>query len=613
MQITRENDRLYIKGDRYALAFPQDRPFVVVEDAEGDVLMELFVPSSIHTLTGRDDTVERLGEWRIEETPGGCVASLEAKSSIWEAKTYRFRCRPNRFTYEMAVRGEGRLAEVHYFGGYYSGHVRWGSGFFWSGQRFKRGFNPEPNGQEINYFAPTGGSVIDMMGVPLPGKGDWYFTPPPFCFAFEGERGWVGLGVEAQPGHNRFTEYSYQAQFGFHLTLSYEGHTAVNGEYSLPAIGFDFADTEYGALAAHVRSLRETSLVPVPQPAEKPGWWTSPIFCGWGSQCYVASLAQDRAPHYARQELYERFIAELDRNGVTPGIVVLDDKWQAQYGENAVDEDKWPDLSAFIRRQHEEGKKVLLWLKAWDPEGLPAEECIRNAAGLPIAFDPTNPAFERRLRASVRLMLSADGYDADGFKIDFSARIPSGPGIRAYGDEWGLELMRRYLWILHDEAKRTKPDALVMSHTPHPYLADVVDMIRLNDINTGKDVIQAMTLRAKVAAIGCPEAIIDTDNWPITNRSDWRDYVRLQPELGVPSLYYVSHLDMTKEPLEPDDYALIRETWEAARKNGGVGRIAEAARRGTASTEATARPAEVDGDPGSGATMAEKGNGAWWA
>jgi hypothetical protein len=100
-----------------------------------------------------------------------------------------------------------------------------------------------------------------------------------------------------------------------------------------------------------------------------------------------------------------------------------------------------------------------------------------------------------------------------------------------------------------------------MSHTPHPYLADVLDMIRLNDINMGKDVIRAMTHRAKIAEVACPEAIIDTDNWPITNKSDWRDYTVLQPKLGVPSLYYASHIDATGEPLTADDYALIREAW----------------------------------------------------
>jgi len=63
---------------------------------------------------------------------------------------------------------------------------------------------------------------------------------------------------------------------------------------------------------------------------------------------------------------------------------------------------------------------------------------ITNAAGVPVAVDSSNPSFERRLRESIRLMLSADGYDIDGFKIDFTARIASGPDLHLLRDVWGL-------------------------------------------------------------------------------------------------------------------------------------------------------------------------------
>jgi hypothetical protein len=284
-----------------------------------------------------------------------------------------------------------------------------------------------------------------------------------------------------------------------------------------------------------------------------------------------------RAPDFARQALYEDFLARLEQEQVCPGIVVLDDKWQATYGDNRVDPAKWPDLRGFIDRQHAAGRKVLLWLKAWDPEGVPPGECITNAAGLPLAVDPNNIAYEKRLRESVQHMLSPDGYDADGFKIDFTARIPSGPGTNTAGNAWGLELMKRYLGQIYTEAKLVKPEALVMTHTPNPYLADVLDMIRLNDINMHKDVTRAMRHRARVAAIACPAAVIDTDNWPITNKADWRTYTALQPDLGVPSLYYASHIDSTREPLDADDYALLRTHWaryrQARRNAGGPGTV----------------------------------------
>jgi hypothetical protein len=547
----------------YRLTCAGDRPFVYLDDAAGERLAELFVLSAVQPWHGRDDTVST-GAWQVAEGPDEVVLSLPAASSAWQEKVYRFRCRPQGFSYEIEVAGHGLLAEVHPFAGYYSGNLRWGSGFFVSGQRFRRLFNPEPNTAEENYATPTTSSAIDLGGVPLPGRADWFFTPPPFCFAVEGPRGWVSLGLEPAAGANAFSSYHYRGQRdAFHLSLHYDGQTAVDGRYVLPAVTFHFAPDEYAALGAHVAALRAAGAVPPAGRAAPAAWWREPIFCGWGAQCHLAGQAKAHPAGYARQELYEQFLATLAQHGVRPGIVVLDDKWQASYGNNEVDEAKWPDLPGFIERQHRYGRHVLLWLKAWDPEGVPVDECITNAAGQAVAVDPTNPAYERRLRSVVRRMLSGDAYGADGFKIDFSARIPSGPGLCLHGAAWGLELMKRYLAIIYDEAKSTKPDALIMTHTPHPYLADVLDMIRLNDMNVGRDIVAAMRHRARVAAIACPDALIDTDNWPITDRAAWRRYLPLQAELGVPSLYYSSHVDATGEPLEEEDYALIRNVWAA--------------------------------------------------
>jgi hypothetical protein len=561
MRVVQDGPAIRIEGEVYSLTCVPDRPYVNLLDAAGNLLAELFYLSSVHTLEGRDDTVSA-GTWEVQEMPDHVALLLTAQSSLWKRKTYRFRCYPERLAYDVEVEGSGHLAEVLYFGGYYSGSLRWGSGFFWSGQRFQAGFTPEPNIPEQFTFHPSGGSTIDLIGVPISGKTGWFFTPPPFCFAFQTVSGWLGMGVEAAPGANQYADYQYRGGLDcFHLLLNYDGYTAVDGLYALPSIGIDFASDAYNALARHAASLRAQGYAPDRTPEGRPDWWRTPIFCGWGSQCHVASAEKGRAPDYARQDLYEGFLKALEANGLSPGIVVLDDKWQATYGGNHADIRKWPDLPGFIAAQHRAGRKVLLWLKAWDPEGLPLEECVTNAAGLPVAFDPTNPAFERRFRDAIRHMLSPEGYDADGFKIDFTARIPAGPGLKLHDRVWGLELMKRYLFILHDEAKRVKPDALVMSHTPHPYLADVLDMIRLNDINMGSDVNRAMTHRARVAAGALPNTLIDTDNWPITSKAVWREYVRLQPQLGVPSLYYATHIDSTGEPLTPDDYALIRETW----------------------------------------------------
>ncbi len=566
MHLVRDGGTLGVVAQRYSLLFPADRPFLYLDDRAGARLAELFLLSSAHPMNDRDHTLE-LGEWSVEELQNRVLFTLPVHSSAWKHKTIRISCEPHRFTYSIKVEGVGSLAQVDYFGGYSSAHCRWGSGFFWSGHHFNRGFNPEPNADEIFYFPPSAGSTIDLTGVPLPGKSTWFFTPAPFCFAFEGKNGWLAMGVQAMPGENRYTEFSYRGQMsGFHLSLAYDGHTHIQGANQLPAISFDFGKDEQGVYSSYMQGLASAGAIVSRESVSQPAWWREPIFCGWGAQCYLAAVEGGQASTFSTQHNYRRFVDTLENRGIHPGTIVLDDKWQQTYGENCVDVNKWPNLRAFNAEQHASNRRVLLWLQAWSAEGLPVSECITNAAGLPLACDPSNPAYERRLRAMVRSLLSPYGYDADGFKIDFTARIPTGPGIRTYGDVWGLELMRLYLGIIYDEAKRAKRDALVVTHTPHPYLADVLDMIRLNDINKGKDINRAMEQRARIAALACPDALIDTDNWPMTDKSAWRDYVRLQPQLGVPALYYVTHIDTTQEALDEQDYQLIRETWEQYRR-----------------------------------------------
>src|SRR5215213_686470 len=242
-------------SETYSLIFLEDRPFVNLLSPQGDRLAALFLLSSIHTLQGRDATT-KLGSWEVREQPGVTTFVLHAESSLWKSKRYRFRCFPHRFTYDVEVEGNGQLAEVNYFGGYYSWQPRWGSGFFWSGQHFLSVFNPEPNADEKNYFSPQSNAHVDLMGVPLPGRKDWFFTPAPFCFAMQSSQGWLSLGVETEPGQNRFTEYAYHGKLeAFHLSFAYDGQTAVEGSYQLPAIGFDFADDEYAALGKHVEAL----------------------------------------------------------------------------------------------------------------------------------------------------------------------------------------------------------------------------------------------------------------------------------------------------------------------------------------------------------------------
>jgi hypothetical protein len=551
-----------ISTGRFSLLIQPNKPFLLLSDSEGLEIAELFPFSSVHTAQGLDDTTQT-SAWEVTRNAEEILLECNASSSIWQNKRYRLRCTSTSLHYWIEVEGEGNLTEVDYFGGYCSSSLRWGSGYFESGNSFLEGFTPEPNTREAIYFPASSSERIDLTGVPIPGRDGWFFTPSPFCFCFRTRAGWLSAGVEASPLENRFSDYQYQAgDRWFHFTLAYDGMTRVHGSYSLPMLSIYFADDPYDALKLHAEALRERNWAASSHPGQTPAWWREPIFCGWGAQSNLASKVEGWTPDFATQDNYNQFLAELDMHGINPGTVVIDDKWQQHYGENSVDPQKWPDMGGFVREQHERDRKVLLWLKFWDPDGLPADECITNAGGAIVAVDPTNPKFITRFTESIRYLLASESLNGDGFKVDFSARIPCGPGMRIHQDVWGLELMKTMLKLLYTTAKAVKPDALIITHTPHPYLAPYLDMIRLNDINRGKDLIKAMVHRQKVARIACPDALIDTDNWPITNKADWLAYLDIQSDLGVPALYYSSEIDATHEKLTTADYARLRNQWK---------------------------------------------------
>jgi hypothetical protein len=321
-------------------------------------------------------------------------------------------------------------------------------------------------------------------------------------------------------------------------------------------------DDPWDGLRRHRRELDARGAVPARRAASKPAWWNEPIFCGWGAQCWLERERGGLARDHATQTNYDAFLARLEEHGVVPGIVVLDDKWQATYGRNEPDTAKWPDLKRWIADRHARGQRVLLWWKAWDAEGLPPELCLRNAEGAPVAFDPNNPAGREELARIVTTLVGE--LDADGFKTDFTARTPSGRGLAGSEGTWGIALLHRLLGVLYDAAKAAKPDALVMTHTPHPSFVDVTDMIRLNDVIGGVDLVEQMEFRADVARAAVPELPIDTDDWRAPNKREWREYLAVKRSIGVPSLYYASHIDATGEELDEDDYAALREVFTRA-------------------------------------------------
>jgi hypothetical protein len=300
---------------------------------------------------------------------------------------------------------------------------------------------------------------------------------------------------------------------------------------------------------------------------DRPDWWARPLFCGWGEQCRQAKLEGGHPTAYSTRERYDRWLAILQHHGIVPGTIVIDDRWQRTYGRNEPDPDRWPDLRGWIADRHRDGQRVLLWFKAWDPEDLPPDACVTDALGRPIAADPTTRSYARLLRQRMADLLGPDGLDADGLKVDFTAQTPAGPGLRREGSAWGVALLHRLLELVYRSAKAAKPEALVITHAASPLFADVTDMFRLNDLLRLDDpdpfarAVPQMRHRARVAASVEPGMLIDTDDWCMPSLAEWRSYLAVKPELGVPALYYATGIDHSGEPFTDADYEAIAAAW----------------------------------------------------
>ncbi|MCU1437840.1 MAG: hypothetical protein JWP66_927 [Naasia sp.] len=613
--VTRSARWLTVSGTWYSLSFPADAllvnrsPSAVLLGVDGNNWTDLSLLASVDRIGAADETYA-LEAPHVEDSTGDEVTVvIAASSTAWDARETRVRCTAETIEVTVTVRGDGLLDEVVLLGGRAT-LVTGACGEFRSAIGFRSVFVPVPT-EPVAFVRPArSAAALGVVGDAEPGRLNGIFSPPPLALGF-GRRDpagptdlpggdWLGLSVRAPVESLTFTTFRYEPlDAGYWLRLAYEGHTRVAGGWTSPTLVLRPAVDAIGVLENHREDLRAAGFA-AGDPAPGPGWWEEPMFCGWGAQCArsahalhgtadpSAATAPETpleeafvvllAPQLARQSAYDEFLATLDDANLTPGTIVIDDRWQAEYGTGTPDLGHWPDLKGWIAAKHAAGQRVLLWWKAWDPAGLPAEECVLDAGGRPVAADPANPAYLARLARIVADLLSPDGLDADGFKVDFTQRAPSGRSLRGAEGVWGIAALHRLLGTLHDAAKAAKPDALLITHALHPSFGPVGDMVRLNDVlrfdagGTPVPVAEQLAVRARIAGASLPGLPVDTDQWPMPNRGEWLAYAGAQHRLGVPALYYVEAIDRSGEPIGPEHLAVVRDTWDEYRARSGARR-----------------------------------------
>ncbi|MCR5151001.1 MAG: hypothetical protein K6B52_07230 [Clostridiales bacterium] len=489
-----------------------------------------------------------------ERQKGACTELIwQAKSHAWEKKEYIVCVFDDHVTYEIHMQGAGAPERIDYFRGAKTGGA---AHYFVAGCLHCQA-------EDMDYERERRFVGTDLFLYP------GMASPPPFVFPFfnDANDARIAVGVAAPKGENTYSRINirYIKPQTMWLELPYDAGALAPESRTSPTVWFGFGNEDFAIVRNYADWCRERFDYPAaPNPAAGPEWWNKPIFCGWLEQDFLAGHGE-KAKEYATQQAYEEMTRRIDRVGLRPGVIIIDDKWQKDYGTMEPDTEKWPDMRAFTDAQHAAGRHVLLWWRLWAPDGLSGDECIQDS-GVNVAADPTSSAYLARLQKIIhRLLSDAPGcMNCDGFKLDYIYRLPK-PEVKGHAAEAGvagMELMRRYYKAIYDLAKKEKADALINTSVAHPYFGDVFDQIRLHDYNSAqRSTVSIMRFRAAFVRAVFPGARIDTDgaNFFTGNSQHILYHNRAAVEIGCPSLYGLI-------PLTDDELSEIQTVWDEYEK-----------------------------------------------
>jgi len=401
--------------------------------------------------------------------------------------------------------------------------------------------NPNPR--------PHGGQFTSLRTTMISGSNsDRWFCPSPFCFPIRVADGsWMSVSVAPTVEELDFTGFMTEPRENgsTRFTLDYTSpHKAVNTFKFVPLVFRFGAADPYKALEAYADGLVTMGKVP-PLKREPADWWKGVMLCGWGEQCAKIPVVRD----HCSQPVYQNLLDTFDEEGIDWDILTIDDFWGIERGIWRVDETSWPDMRKFIDTQHNRGRHVLLWVCPYT-DGLPDDELY--IVGEQKLLDPANPKYLRRLEENLRHMLSDEEgcLNADGMKLDFTGGCPM------YGVEHcttplhGMRYLYEFFKVIHDIAKKIKPDCLLDFQLANPHFAAFHDMVRLNDCKVTMGMaLSTYTNRAYIGQSATFGALIDTDH------PDSIEYLSNSYKFGNISLYLSADQVKTDKELT----ALVRK------------------------------------------------------
>lgn len=577
MQFIETKQGFLLRGAEYEARVLQADVPVAVFAFDGREIAELAMVS---TLDGQNKK-EKLTEVRIAavDREGETLrVELTAQSNVWESRRFVWVFEQERATYRHYAQGKGDLGRCYFFSSGRPGLYDAGdSDGYHTNAAFLTPYYHTFNSNLANVtdFDISQPGFVGVGRSECVGRADYInmeryygiFSPAPLCFAFYHEQACMGLGIGAKPGDYRFNglEYSGCLKYASCFYVQYMGYTHVDGCFESPEAVLNFDYAPFGCLKRYVDWIDERGYG-TDFRFDEAAWHRQPIFCGWAEQTALCPSDMEPADR-ATQANYEQWVEELDSRGIPYGTIVIDDKWQKEYGTFEVDREKWPDMAGFVRRQHEKGKRVLLWIPAYQIQGIPEAYCTRDETGKPLFAAVGYEPYDRFVRESVIRLVQET--DIDGFKEDWIGRTGDRPGLENYPLH-GLEMVRRFQFVVHDALHQAKPDALLETQTPNPLFRESSDMLRLNDIwFATRNLSEMMRERARIARVAGWK-VLDCDNASPTTMEEWINYAQVQPHLGVPSLYFLTETESSHEHMEKGHSDFLASIWHNYIERNGL-------------------------------------------
>ena len=556
MTITKNLNGYRVNASTYSLEISPDAISVILA---GEEVADLCPSSAVNTLVGKDVVLDTVpGE--LSFSFDGTEFTWTAKSECWDKTEYVLRAFESHAEYFIRVCGKGDVERVDYFIGKVAEN---GAG---SCYEFDTGYYPVPT--------VTGAKQCEFSAQFDYTEFSYLTVPPMFCYTFDicGMSEKLALALAAKRGEHNFTYFNYKTQnHYFHnrfwLTTDQSGHTHVDGTWETPTILIYGADSRKAAMKYYSDYYFANGIAKAKDPFEKkPRFWYGPMACGWIEQTAWSIKANipRSGSDMAYQPLYDHFNEELERRDLHPKLMIIDDKWQSTYGGAEINTEKWSDLRGWIDMNLEKNdRRIMLWYKLWDAEGLPDEMCMIDTENGNRLADPTNPKYQAYLKETMHRLLSPDEGCANawGLKLDYAFMQPTGRNMKSYSGKFGVELYLELIRLIYTYAKEAKPEAVISGSPCHPLFAQYIDHARLHDYYPSlRRCIEEFTFRKEIYDIAMPGVLFDTDGAAFTSHRDTMRYMMKAPEIGIPDLYCIT--DMPPITLTDEDWARVAAVWK---------------------------------------------------